>query len=174
MVVWLQVRCPGVRGDGLLALLLRRPADGAATLDALGKELHRLMVTEGVDRRPDVGHLDEGTLYVWLELIGWPIREGAEAGHVGRTVTSMRSTLEAGRLLTKSQRDAWDRLVIHNRTDCVGMRRLCLLAAPSRQADRAGAADMLVAVRLAGEDDDLALTTGDRQRGAHGCQSLRV
>jgi len=71
----------------------------------------------------------EGTLYVWLELIGWPIREGAEAGHVGRTLTSMRTTLEAGRLLTKSQRDAWDRLVMHNSTDCVGMRRLCLLAA---------------------------------------------
>lgn len=72
---------------------------------------------------------DEGTLYAWLALIGWPVREQAEAGHVGRTLTSLRTTLEAGRQLSASQLTAWERLVAHNHLDCVGMRRLCLVAA---------------------------------------------
>jgi hypothetical protein len=71
---------------------------------------------------------DEGTLYAWLELIGWPVREQAEAGHVGRTLTSLRATLGAGRQLSANQLTAWERLVAHNHLDCVGMRRLCLAA----------------------------------------------
>jgi hypothetical protein len=71
----------------------------------------------------------ESTLYAWLGLIGWPVREEAEAGHVGDTIRSMRTTLEAGRALTPRQLGAWDRLVAHNHLDCVGMRRLCLVAA---------------------------------------------
>lgn len=72
---------------------------------------------------------DEGTLYTWLALIGWPVREQAEAGRVGMTLRSLRTTLEAGRQLSGSQLAAWDRLVAHNHLDCVGMRRLCLIAA---------------------------------------------
>ena len=68
------------------------------------------------------------TLYAWLSLIGWPVSEEAEAGHVGATLTSMRTTLEAGRELAPSQLAAWDRLVAHNHLDCVGLRRLCLAA----------------------------------------------
>lgn len=84
---------------------------------------------------------DEGTLYAWLALIGWPVSEGAEAGHVGRTLTSLRTTLEAGRQLSASQLAAWERLVAHNHLDCVGMRRLCLspqprLAIPERSLPR--------------------------------------
>jgi len=71
---------------------------------------------------------DEGTLYTWLALIGWPVGEAAEAGHVGTTLRSLRTTLEAGRQLSGSQLAAWDRLVAHNHLDCVGMRRLCLAA----------------------------------------------
>jgi hypothetical protein len=71
---------------------------------------------------------DEGTLYAWLALIGWPVGEAAEAGHVGTTLRSLRTTLEAGRQLSGSQLAAWDRLVAHNHLDCVGMRRLCLAA----------------------------------------------
>lgn len=71
---------------------------------------------------------DGGTLYAWLALIDWPVSEEAEAGHVGTTLTSMRTTLEAGRELAPSQLAAWDRLVAHNHLDCVGLRRLCLAA----------------------------------------------
>jgi hypothetical protein len=48
---------------------------------------------------------------------------------VGDTLRSLRRTLEAGRALSAAQLGAWDRLVAHNHLDCVGMRRLCLLAA---------------------------------------------
>jgi len=70
----------------------------------------------------------EATLYAWLALIGWPVREQAEAGHVGDTLRSLRRTLEAGRPLAPGQLGAWDRLVAHNHLDCVGLRRLCLVA----------------------------------------------
>ncbi len=91
---------------------------------------------------------DEGTLYAWLELIGWPVSEEAEAGHVGDTLRSLRRTLEGGRTLSTSQLGAWDRLVAHNHLDCVGMRRLCLMAsAELEDSESVPAADRRFAPR---------------------------
>lgn len=121
IVAWTQHELDVVRRDciadpDLVARFEARYVNAYAVAKRWRNRLHR-------GNKPDVG-----TLYAWLELIGWPVSEAAEAGHVGRTLTSLRATLEAGRQLTTSQLAAWDRLVEHNHLDCVGMRRLCLIA----------------------------------------------
>jgi hypothetical protein len=68
------------------------------------------------------------TLYAWLALIGWEVPPEAEAGHVGDTLRAVRARLERGQPLTTGEQRRWDRLVAHNRQDCAGMRRLCILA----------------------------------------------
>lgn len=78
---------------------------------------------------------DEHTLYRWLELVGWEVPTEAEAGHVGATLTSLRATLERGGHPSPRQLAAWDRLVEHNRQDCAGMRRLCIVATRELEAE---------------------------------------
>jgi hypothetical protein len=68
----------------------------------------------------------------YLELVGWPVPEGAGPGVVGTTIAIIRRSLErdpSGRRLTDKQRRRWGALREHNRHDCAGMRRVCLTAA---------------------------------------------
>lgn len=73
--------------------------------------------------KPASGHLAE-----YLALIGYPVPEEAAPGKVGETIRVLRHRLEQGLPLTLAQEERWGRLVEHNRHDCAGMRRVCLLA----------------------------------------------
>jgi hypothetical protein len=70
----------------------------------------------------------EGTLANYLTLIGYPVPDDAEPGHVGDTIRDLRPRLAHGLPLTAKQQARWDRLVEHNRFDCAGMRAVCLRA----------------------------------------------
>jgi hypothetical protein len=71
---------------------------------------------------------ESGRLVDYLALIGYPVPDEAVAGQVGETIRILRGRLEQGLPLTANQRARWDRLIEHNRHDCAGMRRVCLLA----------------------------------------------
>jgi hypothetical protein len=73
--------------------------------------------------KPARGHLAD-----YLALIGYPVPEEAAPGNVGETIRVLRHRLERGLPLTLAQQERWGRLVEHNRHDCAGMRRVCLLA----------------------------------------------
>jgi hypothetical protein len=73
--------------------------------------------------KPTVGHLAD-----YLALIGYPVPNDAEPGHVGDTIRALRPRLKRGLPATEAQRARWDRLLEHNRFDCAGMRRVCLQA----------------------------------------------
>ena len=77
---------------------------------------------------------ESGRLADYLTLIGYPVPDEAVAGQVGRTIRAMRRRLERGLPLTAAQESRWDRLVEHNRHDCAGMRRVCLLATQELEA----------------------------------------
>lgn len=75
-----------------------------------------------------------GRLADYLALIGYPVPDEAAAGQVGETIRVLRRPLEQGLPLTAIQRSRWERLVEHNRYDCAGMRRVCLLATQELEA----------------------------------------
>jgi hypothetical protein len=77
---------------------------------------------------------ESGRLADYLTLIGYPVPEEAEAGHVGATIRDLRPRLERGLPLTEPQQARWDRLVEHNRFDCAGMRAVCLRATRELEA----------------------------------------
>ena len=70
----------------------------------------------------------EGRLADYLALIGYPVPDDAEPGHVGDTIRDLRPRLTRGLPPTPAQQARWDRLVEHNRFDCAGMRAVCLRA----------------------------------------------
>jgi len=80
---------------------------------------------------------ESGELGGYLSLVEYPVPNDAEPGHVGDTIRDLRPRLERGLPLTVTQRARWDRLVEHNRFDCAGMRRVCLVA--TRELDDAAA-----------------------------------
>jgi hypothetical protein len=77
---------------------------------------------------------ESGRLVDYLELIGYQVPDEAAAGQVGETIRVLRRPLERGLPLTARQRSRWERLVEHNRHDCAGMRRVCLLATQELEA----------------------------------------
>jgi hypothetical protein len=77
---------------------------------------------------------ERGRLADYLELIGYPVPDDAEAGHVGDTIRALRPRLSRGLPLTAAQQARWDRLVEHNRFDCAGMRAVCLRATRELEA----------------------------------------
>lgn len=77
---------------------------------------------------------EQGRLADYLELIGYPVPDDAEAGHVGDTIRALRPGLTQGLPLTSKQQARWDRLVEHNRFDCAGMRAVCLRATRELEA----------------------------------------
>lgn len=76
----------------------------------------------------------DGRLADYLALIGYPVPDDAAPGHVGETIRVLRRPLEQGLPLTVRQRSRWERLVEHNRYDCAGMRRVCLMATQELEA----------------------------------------
>jgi hypothetical protein len=77
----------------------------------------------GIDK-PATGDLEH-----YLALIDFDVPESAGPGRVGKTVRSVRPSLEAGRELTEHQAERWADLLEHNRFDCEGMRAVCVRAA---------------------------------------------
>lgn len=79
---------------------------------------------------------EQGRLADYQMLIGYPVPDDAEPGHVGDTIRDLRPRLERGLPLTVAQQVHWDRLLEHNRFDCAGMRAVCLRA--TRELEAAG------------------------------------
>jgi hypothetical protein len=79
--------------------------------------------------KPETGRLAD-----YLALIGYPVPDEAEPGHVGDTIRALRPRLERGLTLTTAQQARWDNLVEHNRFDCAGMRAVCLRATRELEA----------------------------------------
>ena len=72
------------------------------------------------------------TLAADLDLIGYRVPEAAGRGRAGETIRILAETLSKGRSfaeLTTNQQRRWHDLPEHNRHDCVGIRRVTLLAA---------------------------------------------
>lgn len=75
----------------------------------------------------------------YLELIKYRVPEAAGPDRVGPTLKIIGEAMDRGKRadqLTDKQRQRWADLREHNRHDCVGMRRVCVLA-----ADEIAAAD---------------------------------
>ncbi len=70
----------------------------------------------------------DGKLASYLALVAYEVPSEGAPGDVGETIRTLRARLARGLALTTSQTERWRRLVEHNRHDCVGMRRLTLLA----------------------------------------------
>jgi len=71
-------------------------------------------------------------LAAYMALIGHAVPTVAGPGEVGETLARIRKSLEKGQGvagLTADQLRRWDVLREHNAHDCVGMRKVCLLAA---------------------------------------------
>lgn len=77
---------------------------------------------------------DNGRLVDYLALVGYQVPDEAIAGQVGETIRVLRHRLKQGLAFTANQRARWERLVEHNRHDCVGMRKVCLLATQELEA----------------------------------------
>jgi hypothetical protein len=77
---------------------------------------------------------ESGRLADYLALIGYPVPDEAIGGQVGETIRVLRRRLEQGLQLTANQRSRWERLIEHNRHDCAGMRRLCLMGTQELEA----------------------------------------
>jgi hypothetical protein len=77
-----------------------------------------------------------GRLADYLGLIGYPVPEEAAPGKVGETIRVLRHMFEQGLPLTLAKEERWGRLVEHNRLDCAGMRRVCLLATPGLETEQ--------------------------------------
>ena len=67
-------------------------------------------------------------------------------GAVAATVDDLGRTLALGRPLTDRQRERWERVRDHNRRDCVGTRRLCLMATSDLASAESAAATGTTAV----------------------------
>jgi len=71
----------------------------------------------------------DGDLENYLALVGFEVPEHAGPGSVGKTVRSLRASLEAGRDLTEHQLQRWADLLDHNAYDCLGARAVCIRVA---------------------------------------------
>ena len=83
----------------------------------------------------------DGKLAGYLALIDYQVPPGGGPGRVGKTIRTVRPTLQGCRPLTPRQRRRWAELLEHNRHDCAGMRAVCLRAAGEleSQVDRVAA-----------------------------------
>jgi hypothetical protein len=78
---------------------------------------------------------ESGKLVDYLRLIGYPLPADAVGGDVGETIRDIQGRLERALDPTPGQLARWDRLLEHNRHDCAGLRRVCLLATREIDAD---------------------------------------
>ena len=77
------------------------------------------------------------TLADFMALIEHTVPPEAGPDEVGTTIARVRTSLEKGRGLaglTPDQLRRWQHLREHNRHDCVGMRKVCLIAAEEIEA----------------------------------------
>lgn len=68
----------------------------------------------------------------YMALIEHTVPPEAGPDEVGKTIARVRKSLEKGRGIagmTPDQLQRWEHLRDHNRHDCVGMRKVCLIAA---------------------------------------------
>jgi hypothetical protein len=73
-----------------------------------------------------------GTLANYLDLVCYDVPEGAGSGRAGATIDILDKALArdpSAKRLTAKQRQRWVDLRAHDAHDCVGMRRVCELAA---------------------------------------------
>ena len=78
---------------------------------------------------PSAAKPASGELEHYLALVGFEVPEAARPGQVGKTLRSVRPSLEAGRTLTEHQAQRWNDLLLHNRYDCEGVRAVSVRAA---------------------------------------------
>jgi hypothetical protein len=78
----------------------------------------------------------DGKLGSYLALVRYEVPPEGSAGQVGATIRTLRARLARGHSLTASQGERWRRLVEHNRHDCIGMRRLTLVATAALESGR--------------------------------------
>ena len=87
--------------------------------------------------KPAVGRLAD-----YLPLAGVHLPADAVGGEVGETILRLRGRLDRGLPPTTDQARRWRALLEHNRADCAGMRKVCLLAAREMgAADAPGASN---------------------------------
>jgi hypothetical protein len=84
------------------------------------------------DDKPPTGRLQD-----YLPLIGYVVPEDAVGGDVGAAIGLISERYAHGKLPTAGQVERWDRLIEHNRHDCIGMRQLCLIATKEIDATNA-------------------------------------
>jgi len=89
----------------------------------------RALAARWATRMPGIEKPATGDLELYFKLIGFNVPESAGPGQVGKTVRSLRGSLEAGRQPTEAQAQRWLDLLEHNRFDCEGMREVCIRAA---------------------------------------------
>jgi hypothetical protein len=89
----------------------------------------RALAARWASRVPEVEKPATGDLELYFKLIGFHVPDSAGPGKVGKTVRSLRGSLEAGRSPTEAQTQAWHDLLQHNHFDCEGMREVCIRAA---------------------------------------------
>lgn len=70
----------------------------------------------------------------YLELLGYKVPDDAVGGDVGATLRDIRKRFDQGKLPTPGQVERWERLIEHNRHDCIGMRKVCLTATAEMDA----------------------------------------
>ena len=70
----------------------------------------------------------DGRLASYLAHVRYEVPAEGAPGDVGETIRKLRATSPRGNALTALQVERWRRLVEHNRHDCIGMRRLTLMA----------------------------------------------
>lgn len=75
-----------------------------------------------------------GSLPDYLTLLAYRVPDDAVGGDVGATLRAIRLRHEQGRLPTPGQVERWERVIEHNRHDCIGMRQLCLVATDEMDA----------------------------------------
>lgn len=89
----------------------------------------RALAARWASRRDEVAKPSEGDLAHYMALIGFEVPESAGPGRVGKTVRSLRTSLDAGRQPSEHQAERWADLLEHNRYDCEGMRAVVIQAA---------------------------------------------
>jgi hypothetical protein len=77
---------------------------------------------------------EDGRLVSYLALIEYVVPDEAVGGDVGETIRIMRPRLESAQPLTERHWKRWNDLLEHNRHDCAGMKRVCVLAAAELDA----------------------------------------
>jgi hypothetical protein len=107
---------------GLVACFEARFVNARAVAERWRNRLHG-------GEKPDPGRLAD-----YLVLVGYTVPTEAAGGDVGEVIRDIRSRRARGLPLTAGQRERWDRLLEHNRHDCAGMRRVCLVATHELEA----------------------------------------